>query len=72
MSRERRAAKVTTLDLRKWAREVYPMLDDMSPRQVRANRAKWCAAVTYLGPTWRMLDKDIRREKSTRPLRVVA
>lgn len=64
-------AKKTTLgpvDLRRWARAVYPMLDGMSPRRVRKLRRDWLAACAYLGPKWRATLRRARKNRQAPPV----
>jgi hypothetical protein len=71
MSDLRRAKTIDRDELRLWAREVYPMLVGMSPRQVRANRRKWLAATRYLGPRWILRLADVHKRRSVPLLRVI-
>lgn len=56
------------IDKRTWAREMYPMLEGMSPRRVRALRAAWIAAVTTLGDKWLIKIMELRGPKTTEHL----
>lgn len=62
---------LTERERRLWARNVFPMLEGMSPRRVRALRLEWIKATTYLGRRWVLNLRRARKQRKEPILRVV-